>query len=232
MKIATFNVWNNDKDFEVRLNLLIKELNSIEIDLLALQEVKNHDTFNKIKNETFFDYGYYYDGIAFLSKFQIKMCSTYKDSNNYMLRVVYKDFSFTNLHLDWKHESNRMLCIEEYFKMMELHSLDNEFILGDFNDTPEGKLHFELMLSDFIDLHKEYSHSVNDVPLPTLDIKNNPRWRNINTDEQPSRFDWVLINTVNKYSINDVKLIGVEETKGKTPSDHYGVVVDIDIVKG
>ena len=62
-------------------------------------------------------------------------------------------------------------------------------------------------------------------------MKNNPRWRNIKTDELPSRYDWVILNTVNKYSIKDVKLIGVEETNSKTPSDHYGVLVDIDIEK-
>lgn len=229
MKIATYNIWNDNKNINARLKLLIMELKETDADIIALQEVKDESTFKMILKDTGFEYGHYFDGLAFLSNVDIKVYSTYSENNNYMLRVVYENTSITNVHLDWKQESTRLQALEEYFSMLEEYSLDNEILLGDFNDTPEDKLHFELVISDFSDIHQEYSHIVNELPLPTLDIKNNPRWRNIDTEELPSRFDWIMLNTAHEYSIEDVRLIGVEETNGMAPSDHYGVLASFNI---
>ena len=229
MKICTFNIWNEEVNFDIRLKLLVKELKRNEIDILALQEVKSIDVFNKIKEETRFLYGYYNDGVGILSKLELEQISSYSENNNYMIRVKHNNTSITNVHFDWKKKENRLSGLEHYFDMLEEVAYENEIILGDFNDIPESELHFELALQEFDDVHQIYSHSINEVPKPTLDILNNPRWRNKETDEDPYRFDWTMINTTNKYTINSVKLIGTEEENEISPSDHYGVLADIDI---
>lgn len=229
MKICTYNIWSADTNFNTRLELLIYELKKHEIDIIALQEVKDELTFNHIKNESKFQFGFYYNGLAFLSRYDIKLENTHSEDNNYILRVSYNNTSFTTVHFDWKNKETRNKGLNQYFTMLDNHILDNEFVLGDFNDVPEEQIHFELTMSDFTDLHQTYCHSLNEIPLPTLDINNNPRWRNLDTDETPSRFDWIMLNTDIEYKIRNAELIGTEEKNGVTPSDHYGVLVNIDI---
>jgi len=229
MKICTFNIWNADTNFNKRLELLVKEISNHSIDILALQEVKNETTFNHIKTKTEFEYGFYYEGLAFLSNYEIKEYEKSNKDNNFILRVVYKDSSFTNVHLDWKNKETRVIGIDTYYDMLEKNAFENEFLLGDFNNIPEDQLHFDLVMSDYTDIHQTYSHSINELPLPTLDMDNNPRWRNHKTDEVPCRFDWIMLNTIKDFNINEVKLVGTEEVNGITPSDHYGIISDIDI---
>lgn len=229
MIISTYNIWNANTNFDKRLELLVNEISDKNIDVLGLQEVKDMKTYNYIKDKTGFSYGFYFEGLAILSDFEIKKYETYSEDNNYMLRVVYNDTSFTNVHFDWMKKENRMKGLNAYFDLLDKNALDNEFILGDFNDIADENLHFELIISDYIDLHREYSHTVNELPLATLDIHNNPRWRNIKTDEVPKRFDWIMLNTIREYTLKSVSLIGTKENNEITPSDHYGVMADIDI---
>lgn len=229
MKICTFNIWDSETSFTKRLDLLIEEINKNEIDIIALQEVRDEKTFNAIKSKTNFNFGIYYKGLAFLSNFEIKEFEKESSNNNFLLRVVTNDTSFTNVHLDWKTKQNRLFGLDTYFNMLEKNALDNEFVLGDFNDIPEDQIHFDLIMSDYTDIHQMFSHSSNELPLPTLDIENNPRWRKKKTDEDPARFDWIMLNTINTFKIKSVKLIGVEETNGVTPSDHYGVFTEVEI---
>lgn len=228
MKICTYNIWDDTTRSDIRLKLLVKEINKHNIDLLALQEVRDKETFDLIKEQTGFTFGHYYEGLGILSKFDIQLINTHASDNNFLMRVTYEDTSFTNVHLDWKEESNRMNGIHQYFKWLDEFILYDEFLLGDFNSIPESKIHFELLVVEFEDLHREYCHNINEIPLPTLDMVNNPRWRGENTDEEPYRFDWVMLNTEGKYSIKKAGLIGTEEEDGIAPSDHYAVLIDID----
>jgi endonuclease/exonuclease/phosphatase family metal-dependent hydrolase len=230
MRLCTYNIWNSENKFETRLDLLVIELSDKKIDLLALQEVKDEITFKRIKKKLNYNTGIYYNGLGFLSNYDIAFSSSYTDNNNYLLRVTYKNTSFTNVHLDWGKIENRVYGLDAYFTMLETNVFDTEFILGDFNDTPQGKLHHELVMSAFDDVHKTYSHSKNDYPLPTLDTLHNPRWRNNKTKDEPSRFDWIMLNTTTEYSIENTTLIGTKEFNQITPSDHYGVMSDIKIV--
>jgi endonuclease/exonuclease/phosphatase family metal-dependent hydrolase len=229
MKLCTFNIWNDKTNFEKRLELLIDEINQYDIDIVGLQEVKNKEVLNKIKTETHFAYGFYFDGLGILSKYEIKLDKTYSKDNNYILRTVYNDLGITVVHLDWKALSNRMNGLEAYFDMLEIEMFDTEIILGDFNDNDESELHYELVANDFIDIHQRYSHTFDLVPKATLDTINNPRWKNSTIEEEPERFDWVMVNSMNELEINKVELVGTAEIEGNTPSDHYGILVDIKI---
>lgn len=229
MKIATYNVWNADTDFDNRLKLLIKELNKFDMDIIALQEVKNKDIYDYLLEQSQFEFGVFFDGLAFLSKRKAENISSISKDNNYMLRVEIDSIGYTNMHLDWKDSSTRLKGIYEYLDSLEVKGLDVEFVLGDFNESPEESVHFELVVSSFTDIHQMFAHNKNDIPEPTLDMEHNPRWRGIESEEEPSRFDWILVSSENEATISDVKLIGVDETEGVCPSDHYGVLVDLDI---
>ncbi len=231
MKICTYNIWNSEQNFNQRLKLLLNELNGLDIDILALQEVKSEEVYKHLLTHSNFKYGEYFDGLAILSKTEIRLTNKMEINNSFLMRVVIDGISITNVHFDWENKSNRTLGLDSYFDMIEEHSLDTEILLGDFNDVPEEQLHYELINCDFLDIHQRYAHSKNQLPLPTLDIINNPRWRDEETSEVPCRFDWIMLNTINQLEINNVSLIGVNETKGLTPSDHYGVLTDISIQK-
>lgn len=41
MKIATYNIWNSDKGMPGREKQIIDEINALESDVIALQEVRN-----------------------------------------------------------------------------------------------------------------------------------------------------------------------------------------------
>lgn len=41
MRIASYNLWNNRKNFKLRLELLVKVIVDYELDVIVLQEVKD-----------------------------------------------------------------------------------------------------------------------------------------------------------------------------------------------
>lgn len=228
MKICTYNIWESNTNIKKRIELLKKELIQYDIDFLALQEVKDYSLYMDLKTELNYNYGHYFDGLALLSNESIELEYTYKKNNSYMLRVTIGNKAFTVVHFDYEFSKNRNEALNDYFDHLEQSCNDDEFILGDFNESPEENIHFELVMSDFKDYHKEYSHKLNEFCKPTLDMNNNPRWKTQKTDEEPLRVDWIMGNTVSSYKILDVKLIGVTEVNGLTPSDHYGVLVTLE----
>jgi endonuclease/exonuclease/phosphatase family metal-dependent hydrolase len=52
MKIATYNIWNNDKDFDTRLDLLVKVIIEANLDIIALQEVRNEEVVKFITSKS------------------------------------------------------------------------------------------------------------------------------------------------------------------------------------
>ncbi|XMB86078.1 endonuclease/exonuclease/phosphatase family protein [Mycoplasmatota bacterium WC44] len=228
MKICTYNIWNDKTNFDIRLELLVNEINRYELDFIALQEVKDERTFNYIQSKTNFKNGYFYEGLGFLSNHEIIIDKTFNENNSFVQRIIFDNIALTNVHLDWKNEENRIIGIDKVIDYIEENQQEYEFILGDFNDTPDDSIHYELRMDDFQDLYQTYCHKRNVFPKPTLDFENNPRWRNQKVDEVSVRFDWVLLHTKNNFEVKNAYIIGTDETNGIAPSDHYGVVVDVD----
>jgi len=227
MKICTYNIWNDSKDFSKRIELLVQEINNNDVDFIALQEVKDEETFKTIQSQTHFQYGFYYNEIGVLSKNPLNEVVTHNKDNCYIQRVFMGNIAFTNVHLDYKVPSNRAEGIYTVLDFIEENQKDIEIILGDFNETPDDSIHFDLILDNFHDLHKEYAHQINEIPLPTLDFQTNPRWVSSPSLSEPLRCDWIMLYTDQKYKINTAKIIGTKQTNNITPSDHYGVLVDI-----
>lgn len=256
MRIATYNIWNCDVNFDYRIELLCKEIDENKIDIIALQEVRNKKIVEYIKRKCKYDYfcfKKYYDceeGLAVLSRFPIIYSKTNWENsqdihNSGILRTVIDcddlKLGITDVHLDWKSALNREIEIVKTIRLIDEDDCnDYEMLMGDFNSYPDSSIHRFLTgkqslnncAANWNDFGELYSVMSKHEPEVTLDFFNNPRWRNENVVEIPGRFDWILL----KYpypkespKLNFLKIIGNKEDENYlTPSDHYGVLCDID----
>lgn len=255
MKVVSYNIWNNDTNYSKRIDLLVSLLKDEEIDILALQEVRDINVVQRIKNECQFEHYYwkeYFDcieGLAVLSKYPIISSWTNWDDTedvhnsgimNVILNIDGLKIGVTNVHLDYKHSYNREIEIVKAVKMVEELEVDYNMMLGDFNTYPNSVIHSYLSgcqsimehSTSWIDLAEAYSLKYGATTEITLDFYNNPRWDKEYTLEIPGRFDWIMLK--NPYPskcpmLKDYRLIGNHRINGITPSDHYGVLCNIKI---
>ena len=77
MKIATYNVWNEEKGADIRRKQLIHEIRTVDADIIGLQEVTPDFYQNYLQKDTGYPYSVfekYHDeeeGLAILSRFPI-----------------------------------------------------------------------------------------------------------------------------------------------------------------
>lgn len=238
------------------MDLLVSILKDEDIDILVLQEVRDSQVIENIIHECQFEEFYwkeYFDcaeGLAVLSKYPIISNWTNWDETvevhnsgvmNVLLNIDGVKTSITNVHLDYKRSHYREIEIVKAVKKIEAESeADYYFILGDFNTYPNSVIHdylsgvqslFEHSTS-WIDLAETYSIKCNTTAEVTLDFNNNPRWDNDYTLEMPGRFDWIMMK--NPYPnksprLLELKLIGNHRINNITPSDHYGILCNIEV---
>jgi len=256
MKIATYNIWNNDKDLDTRLDLLVKIIIEINLDIIALQEVRNEDVVKFITLKSSLNYYSWHaypdceEGLAIVSKYPITFNWNNWDDNmnfhnsgviNMSMDVCNKKIGITNVHLDYKKAMNREIEIVKAIKRIEENEInDYEFIVGDFNTYPNASVHSYLVggqsllghSTSCIDLYDSYSVRTNYNKDMTLDFYNNPRWDSEYALDVPGRFDWILL--MNPYPkvyphLIEYRVIGDERVHGITPSDHYGVFCELEL---
>ena len=255
MKIITYNIWNSDINFEKRLDLLCEEIKRTNSDIVCLQEVRNKNVVEQICTKCDFEYSFfakytdYEEGLAILSNHRIlEQTKNWElsdlDNNCWILRssIAFEGIiiGITNLHLDYEKAKNREAGIIEALQIItNSKKSDYEILLGDFNSYPEssvyrfltGQQSLKNISANWIDLALIDAALRNSIPEVTLDFYNNPRWDNENNLEIPGRFDWILLkNPYPKISpkIIRCRCIGTKRIECITPSDHYGVVVEID----
>ncbi|MEJ6951893.1 endonuclease/exonuclease/phosphatase family protein [Natronospora cellulosivora (SeqCode)] len=255
MKLVTYNIWNSDVNYNERMDLLLTLLKEEDIDVLALQEVRDENLVEKIKKECSFQDYYWkeypdcHEGLAILSKYPIiNSCTNWDGTDmihnsgimNVSLKLQSCVIGVTNVHLDYKHSYNREIEIVKAIKEVEKDlEMDYNFILGDFNTYPDSVIHNYLTgkqslfshSTSWIDLAEVFSRRKGSKIEPTLDFYNNPRWDNQYTLDIPGRFDWILIKSPypkESPKLCDYRLIGTERRNGVTASDHYGALCGID----
>ncbi|GIN72668.1 hypothetical protein J14TS2_31430 [Bacillus sp. J14TS2] len=254
MKIATFNLWNKDSTWSIRKGSIIKEILSINADIIALQEVPRIQEIESIskhvdvKYYNFMQYEGEEEGLAILSKYPIECISNKINTilNQCAQRVIAKvngmNIGITNVHLNWESVYQReMEIIEVVNWISESNSPDYEILCGDFNSTPYKSSIYNFLVGEasinsidtsWIDLGQSLKS-------PTLDFINN-NWLhnrdNLNNIRVPVRYDWTLLKSC--YPKEESKLSNIEIFANKTtamyknfPSDHYGVYVDLDFGK-
>lgn len=260
MKIATYNVWNDNNTNDIRFDQLINEINSIDADIIGLQEVTEDFYSNHLLTKTDYDFCEFRkykdeeEGLAILSRYPIKSCFFLNTSEEFVysaaLNVIFEvgesRFSLTNVHLPWdsiKTQEEQIVAIDRYIHMQKGQA-DYFIMLGDFNGGFNSSIHRYLNGEQTINGNEsnpywdELSSAfaiLNDLPLrPTLDFVNNPRWGGKNTFYIPSVVDriYILDNWVEK-TLRNVRIFGtdISSENNLSASDHYGVVAEVDFTK-
>ncbi len=260
MKIATYNIWNDNTT--ARAAQLIHEIESIDADVIALQEVTEaffttyllegagypFSEFRKYTNEN--------EGLAILSKHLIKSSFFLNTSDafafsaalNVVLEVDNLRFSMTNVHLPWDSalkKEQQIVAIDQYIHT-QTKEADFFIMLGDFNCGLNSSVHRYLLGEQTInnnesnlywyELSSAYAE-INGLPIkPTLNFSQNPRWagKNTRTIYTPDVVDRIYImDNWNDVKLNVVSIFGtdISAENGLSASDHYGVVAEVEFAK-
>lgn len=260
MKIATYNVWNENNGKGNRFNQLIQEIKTVDADIIALQEVTEHFFKNHLTTELDYKYCEFRqyrnedEGLAILSKYEIKdsffLNTSEEFSYSAALNVVFQvgelKYSFTNVHLPWdsaKIKEQQIVAIDRYIHEHK-EQVDWSILLGDFNGSLNSSVHRYLLgeqtINDaeskpyWFEVSSTYAE-INKLMLkPTLDFLNNPRWGGKNTIEIPIAVDRIyILNNWYNVAIKSVEIFGtdISASNGLSASDHYGVITDVDFAK-
>lgn len=252
MKIATYNIWNNDFLYRERIKSLCETINEIQADILCLQEVRNDTTINIVKtiadyaNYSFLTFKEYPDctdeGLAILSKFELYEVSSIWQTNtdvaNYcairaLINYNERCIGITNVHLNWRNEEIRLSQLSEVNNWINSKKdcTCHEIICGDFNDIPNSNVHELLINSGWINAFQLSKHRKKH-DICTFDLVNNPYLKNDIRPKEKLQFDWILIKECSdnmKINIKEYDIFGNKYTKSNIiPSDHYGVYIEIE----
>lgn len=258
MKIATYNIWNDEATLELRTKQIIEEICAVDADIMGLQEVstefydKNLAEKAGYMHHVFMQYPGEEEGLAILSRYPLIFLEALYQRENYANSIAMNAFfmvdgmrfSLTNVHLPWNSVAARehqILAIDRHLKEQ---NADFHILLGDFNcDT--GSSVDRYLLDDqtlhgceanppWNDLASAYAARIGEAVKPTLDTVNNPRWAGKKSIYAPEVMDRIYIRDHwYETELESVKLFGTEVSKktGYAASDHYGVVVEVNFRK-
>jgi len=235
------------------MDLLEDILVDKDIDVLVLQEVRDEGVVNRLKERAGFSYSFWkkyedcQEGLAILSRYEMTDLwdnwdqAVLYNSGALVAKIDYKGFDILigDIHLDYKYAHHREEALLTVHKHLAASQADYRILAGDFNAYPESQIYRYLTgqasmagtSGRFIDLAKSYCFYKNQALEVTLDFLNNPRWLDTPTLEIPGRFDWILLEDPYPSPsprLVDYQLLGKTPVQGITPSDHYGVLVDLD----
>ncbi|MNN25983.1 Endonuclease/Exonuclease/phosphatase family protein [compost metagenome] len=247
MKIATYNIWNNDFLFKERIEAICNEINEVQADIICLQEVRNDKQMDIIKtiadyaNYPFYIFKVYPDcideGLAILSKFELNdvkcVWETNTDISNYCaIRVLVnndgKYIGITNLHLNWRSEDIRLEQLKEVNNWININckSNCNEIMCGDFNDVPSSSIYKFLTESGWYDALKSYQDKKTET-LCSFDLVDNPYLKNDVRPKEKLLYDWIMVNNSN-VTVKKCNVFGHQKLKSNVvASDHYGIYIEI-----
>lgn len=254
MKIASYNLWSSNVNFYERLNLLIEVLKKEKPDLIAFQEVKSKDVLEEIasslgmKHLLLKQYSDSSEGLGLISNYELEDLWTNFNGEHELynsgvtiarIKVNGLSMGITNVHLDYKKAYNKEMAIVSAVKKIKNLANDYDVILGDFNSYPESSIHMYLTgkmslmfkSTNYTDLFESVCYNNDLGKGVTLDYQNNPRWDKEKTFSVPARVDWIMLRDTYphpKPTVSDFKVIGNERVNDITPSDHYGVICNVD----
>lgn len=257
MRIATYNVWNENKGIGGRFNQIVQEIIDVGADTIALQEVTTkffQDILTQNIGYQYSEFSKYIDedeGLAILSKYPIET-STFLHSNseysnskaqNILFKCGKSRFSITNVHIpcDSAREKEQQIVAIDKFIHKQKEQADYYVLLGDFNSginssihrflTGEQTINNEESNPYWLDIVGSYTSLYNLPLLPTLDCINNPRWKGKNTIYAPENVDRIyILDNWAPMKFVSAGLFGtaISPINNLSASDHYGVVVDVE----
>lgn len=254
MKIATYNIWNDEATLALRTEQIMEEIRGVNADVIGLQEVsaefyqKHLATESGYVHHAFMQYPGEEEGLAMLSRYPLIFLEALYQRENYanstamnaFFMVDGVRFSLTNVHLPWDSVGKRehqILAIDRHLKEQRA---DFHILLGDFNSDigssvdrylcGEQTLHGYEANPPWNDLAKAYAARYKEAVKPTLDMVHNPRWAGKKSIYAPKVMDRIyLMDHRNETELEFVKLFGTEVSgeTGYAASDHYGVVAEV-----
>lgn len=259
-RIATYNVWNENKGIGDRIAQILNEIEKANADVIALQEITPwfySERLALLKSYPYSKYGKYTneeEGLAILSKYPfigstfLHLDDSYANSCalNVLIDIGNAKISLTNVHLPWdsiRVKEEQIVAIDK-FMHEQTPFADYSIVLGDFNCGINSSVHRFMLGEQTINGNeaRPYWYEVSSVYaavnckelLPTLDCINNPGLKGKAASYAPENFDRIYVMDVrNGYQFNDVKLFGTEisDFNNLCASDHYGVMADINFLK-
>jgi maltose 6'-phosphate phosphatase len=255
LKIATFNIWNKQVDWDLRIDAICEEINRVSPDIIALQEVKSFleeenisNTAQQIANRIEYPFCVFREypdspdeGLAFLCKVPIvqveAIWDTENDESNYCaLRIVIEYgktvYGITNVHLNWRSAEIRLKQTKAISKWISNSTNPIEILCGDFNDIPYSNIHRYLREGAWVDVAEYHEKTNNVMAKPTLDYKSNQYLKKQNSPIDQLRYDWIFVkekeNLLSNLRNVDVFANSPSISSRVFPSDHYGVLMQID----
>ena len=254
MKIATYNIWNDENTLELRAKQILQEISKTDADIIGLQEVsaefyKNHlATKSGYVHHSFMQYPGEEEGLAILSRypliFQEALYQREQYANSLAMNVFFMvngvRFSLTNVHLPWDSVAAREHQILAIDRHLREQKADFHILLGDFN-SDTGSSVDSFLLGDrtlngceakpaWNDLASAFAARMGEAVKPTLDTVKNPRWAGKKSMYAPQVMDRIYIRDHwHETELESVWLLGTEisgET-GYAASDHYGVAAEV-----
>lgn len=258
LKVATYNIWNNEKQ-DKREKYILQELHMTEADVVGLQEVTTDFYENVLMKDVVYPYSCFYpyvgesEGLAILSKFPI--CEenflngeeeySYSNALNAIITVNDINISITNVHLPWdsvKKQEEQIVAIDRFIHTQR--NADFYILLGDFNGNMNSSVNRYLLGDQTIngnesnpywyDLQSGYCVRKGSALTPTLDFINNPRWKEKETITVPMVADRIYVmESWDDIDMNDFAVFGtkVYSEMEMTASDHYGIVAELEFAK-
>lgn len=204
MRIATYNVWNENKGIGDRTEQILSEIENVNADVIALQEITPW---------------FYQEHLSLLKAYPYSKFGKYTNEEEQIVAID-----------KFMHEQK---TLADYFIVLGdfnsgINSSVHRFMLGEQTiNGNEAKPYWYEVSSVYAAVNgKEL--------LPTLDCINNPRWKGKAATYAPENFDRIYVMDVrNGYQFNNVELFGTEvsNVNNLCASDHYGVVADINFLK-
>ena len=249
MKLATYNVWNDERGGEARQAQLVEEIKAADADVLGLQEVTprlfrerlaglySHTAFRAYTGEE--------EGLAILSRYPLAEVTWLHEREgcaalNVVLNLDGRRVSVTNVHLPWDSALQKEEQTVRIDRFVRGQDAAIDVLLGDFNGGLNSSVHRFLLGEQTLmgqeanpcwyELSSTWA-TVRGQPLPpTLDFLRNPRWGGKNSTEIPMAADRVYVmRREEPDDLRSVSLFGtaVSPESGYAASDHYGVVAEI-----
>ena len=252
MRIATYNIWNDDRGGEARRGQLAEEILTAGADVIGLQEVAPEVFRDRLAglypHAAFRAYAGEDEGLAVLSRFPIREVAWLHEMQecggsaglHVLLEAGDRRISVMNLHLPWDSVLERERQIVAMDRFAREQEADVHVLLGDINGSLNSSVHRFLLGEQSLlgseacpcwyELSSTYA-ALHGLPLqPTLDFLHNPRWGGRNSTEIPFAADRIYaLRGQSEDTLRHVSLFGtaVSPESGYAASDHYGLLADI-----
>jgi len=242
MRIATYNIWNDEATFSLREADILSELSGSGADFAALQEVPADFAAGALKElYPYFVFEPYEGedaGLAILSRYPLLeselLPAADEQANCFALyaRIAADgtELAVMNVHLTWHSDAERFRHAERCAAYLAEKRAAVKLLLGDFNCSPDAAAHSLLTqgAAPWRELCCEWAARCKQPLFATLDFQSNPRWKNDPVRETPQNFDRIYLQSEAK--LLSLSMFGTKvRPSGLCASDHYGICAELSI---